>query len=152
MLYFCTTGYLKNANCSSIHFILKKYQKLNKNNSVNKFDIDFEILQKYYNCIVEDEQSRYYTEKEIALLQANYPTKGVQYCADLLNRSYASIKSKAKELSLVVDTHAYTEEEIAFLQTNYPIYGEAYCAEKLGRSKNSINSKANNLNLTMDKW
>ena len=47
-----------------------------------------------------------WTDKEIKFLKDNYPSKGTNYCADVLNRSKQSINIKASRLNLKVTKSA----------------------------------------------
>lgn len=50
-----------------------------------------------------------WSEKEIAFLKENYPTKGGEYCSNILNRSVRSVKSKASRLGIKLSQKLISE-------------------------------------------
>ena len=72
---------------------------------------------------------------------------GPKYCAEKLNRTIASVKNKAKRLSLTKDITYWSDKEIKFLVGNYTDKGLSYCAEKLNRTYKAVQAKAGELSL-----
>lgn len=154
LLYFCTTGVLKAGNCNAVNFIVDMYSKLTTNGNKQRCDFnqaDFQLLETYMNEIREDEESKWWTAAEFEFLKENYTTYGVSYCAEYLNRSYASTKYKARKLGLRVDINEWTTEEDDFLKVQYPTMGQRWCAEQLDRSMSSVSCRAGKLGIKVKK-
>ena len=94
LLYFCTVDYLKKANAHSVRYIVEMYKVLTGKDK-NKFDFvdeDFQVLQNYMLTIINDKDSRYWTEIEIAYLKENYYGYGAgPKCAKYLNKKRSKL-------------------------------------------------------------
>ena len=149
LLYYCTIGKLKRANAASVTYILKVYNNLNKTLKT-KDELSGEIfleLQKYYDDIRNDQDSKYYTDYEIKFIKENYPTYGARYCSNKLKRSIGSIQNEANVLGLTRNW-TWTEEMNTFLFKNYTKIGGRACANKLGLSQKLIYKQAKKLGLS----
>ena len=126
LLYFCTVDYLKKANAHSVRYIVEMYKVLTGKDK-NKFDFvdeDFQLLQNYMLTIINDEDSRYWTEIEIAYLKENYYGYGAgPKCAEYLNKPVNLINEKARKLGLANECPNWTAAELDILFKYYPIEG-----------------------------
>ena len=126
LLYFCTIGYLKQANEASVRYISEMYKKLTGKEK-HKFDFvqdDFELLQKYMNDIIQDKDSKYWSTDEIQFLKDNYGEYGSGlYCAKVLNKTIRQVNKKAKQLGIANNYPDWTEEELNILYQFYPSEG-----------------------------
>lgn len=149
LLYYCTTGKLKRANAASVNYILTVYNSLHKTLKTEEelSDEVFLELQKYYDDIRNDQDSKYYTDYEIKFLRDKYPNYGAKYCASKLKRSINSIRSEITILGLTRNW-TWTDEMNKFLRLNYNIIGGKACAEKLNLSQKSVYKQAKKLGLT----
>jgi len=85
-----------------------------------------------------------WTKKDEHFLIENI-NKGIEYCANELNKSYKSVLSKCKRIKLKSsERKIWTPQEESFLIENID-KGIDYCCEKLGRSKISVTNKWNKL-------
>ncbi len=93
-----------------------------------------------------------WTLHENNLVQKYYKAHGPKWCANLLNRSYESIKKKAKALSLTNPKPyiKWSQQEEEFLINHYKKDGINWCCIQLHRSKRALYDKANKLNLKTD--
>ena len=117
--------------------IPKLFDNLSKRNiHVTKAAIRW-ITQKYdlsYNY-----NPKNWTEEDVELLKLNYPTKGTDYCAKLLNKSSSAIRNKVFSLQLktvirirnVPCATDWNEEEDNVLINVYPIHGTRAVYDKL---------------------
>ena len=150
LLYFCTTGYLKKANEASIRYIVEMYKVLTGKDR-NKFefnDYDFQLLQSYMTSIVNDENSRYWTEAEVAYLKKNYcgyltGPKSAKY----LNKPINLVNEKARLLGLSKNCPDWTEAEIEILYKYYPIEGDKVYLRIPLHSKDACRGKAKQLKI-----
>ena len=150
LLYFCTTGYLKQGNEKAVKYIVGVYKKLtSKEKPVLEFnDEDFALLQEYMNSIKADPESRYYLEEEAQILRQYYPEFGIDYCMQFFpNRSRCAVLHFAHKLQLKRTNVFWTKEEEEFLRINYPLYGIKYCMENLDRTRLMVKCKANYMGL-----
>lgn len=134
----------------SVYPALTKPQKSNK-----LFDYkaeDFEVLQNYFEAVKNDTSSRFWTQDELEFLKNNYSQRGVQYCADILGKTYGTVKSKARDLGLAVDVLRHSEETKQFIREYYPQHGMRFCAEALDLPLNVTKELAAQLGVKMDKW
>ena len=126
LLYFCTIDYLKQANMHSVRYINEMYKKLTDIEKP-KFDFnqeDFELLQSYMNNIINDSESRYWSQAEINYLKENYRGYGTGLkCAKALNRPLKLVNEKAKQLGLSICCPNWTSDELEILKKYYPIEG-----------------------------
>ena len=150
LLYFCTTGYLKKANEASIRYIVEMYKVLTGKDR-NKFefnDSDFQLLQSYMTSIVNDENSRYWTEAEVAYLKKNYCGYGTgPKCAKYLNKPINLVNEKARLLGLSKNCPDWTEAEIEILYKYYPIEGDKVYLRIPLHSKDACRGKAKQLKI-----
>tara|TARA_B110000285_G_C14893743_1_gene499811 strand:+ start:67 stop:771 length:705 start_codon:yes stop_codon:yes gene_type:complete len=91
-----------------------------------------------------------WTEEDIEILTENYLEYGPQWCADVLDRTYGSVRHKASKLGL--SRKGWTEEEISFLYENYPEQGPQWCSDALGRTYTSVNRKTDKLGIVVTNW
>ena len=150
LLYFCTTGYLKKANEASIRYIVEMYKVLTGKDR-NKFefnDYDFQLLQSYMTSIVNDENSRYWTEAEVDYLKKNYCGYGTgPKCAKYLNKPINLVNEKARLLGLSKNCPDWTEAEIEILYKYYPIEGDKVYLRITLHSKDACRGKAKQLKI-----
>ena len=150
LLYFCTTGYLKKANEASIRYIVEMYKVLTGKDR-NKFefnDSDFQLLQSYMTSIVNDENSRYWTEAEVDYLKKNYCGYGTgTKCAKYLNKPINLVNEKARLLGLSKNCPDWTEAEIEILYKYYPIEGDKVYLRIPLHSKDACRGKAKQLKI-----
>ena len=150
LLYFCTTGYLKKANEASIRYIVEMYKVLTGKDR-NKFefnDSDFQLLQSYMTSIVNDENSRYWTEAEVDYLKKNYCGYGTgPKCAKYLNKPIKLVNEKARLLGLSKNCPDWTEAEIEILYKYYPIEGDKVYLRIPLHSKDACRGKAKQLKI-----
>ena len=150
LLYFCTTGYLKKANEASIRYIVEMYKVLTGKDR-NKFefnDSDFQLLQSYMTSIVNDENSRYWTEAEVDYLKKNYCGYGTgPKCAKYLNKPINLVNEKARLLGLSNNCPDWTEAEIETLYKYYPIEGDKVYLRIPLHSKDACRGKAKQLKI-----
>ena len=150
LLYFCTTGYLKKANEASIRYIVEMYKVLTGKDR-NKFefnDSDFQLLQSYMTSIVNDENSRYWTEAEVDYLKKNYCGYGTgPKCAKYLNKPIKLVNEKARLLGLSNNCPDWTETEIEILYKYYPIEGDKVYLRIPLHSKDACRGKAKQLKI-----
>ena len=150
LLYFCTTDYLKKANEASIRYIVEMYKVLTGKDR-NKFefnDYDFQLLQSYMTSIVNDENSRYWTEAEVAYLKKNYCGYGTgPKCAKYLNKPINLVNEKARLLGLSKNCPDWTEAEIEILYKYYPIEGDKVYLRIPLHSKDACRGKAKQLKI-----
>ena len=150
LLYFCTTGYLKKANEASIRYIVEMYKVLTGKDR-NKFefnDYDFQLLQSYMTSIVNDENSRYWTEAEVDYLKKNYCGYGTgPKCAKYLNKPINLVNEKARLLGLSNNCPDWTEAEIETLYKYYPIEGDKVYLRIPLHSKDACRGKAKQLKI-----
>lgn len=150
LLYFCTTGYLKQANEASIMYIGRMYKKLT-GKTKHKFDFrqkDFELLQKYMDDVIQDENSRYWPAEDVQFLQNNYGSYGSgPYCAEKLGKPLRAINEKAKCLGLTNNTPKWTEDEIAIIIKYYPVEGDQVYLRIPAHSKAACRAKAKELSI-----
>ena len=150
LLYFCTTGYLKKANEASIRYIVEMYKVLTGKDR-NKFefnDSDFQLLQSYMTSIVNDENSRYWTEAEVDYLKKNYCGYGTgPKCAKYLNKPINLVNEKARLLGLSKNCPDWTEAEIEILYKYYPIEGDKVYLRIPLHSKDACRGKAKQLKI-----
>ena len=150
LLYFCTTGYLKKANEASIRYIVEMYKVLTGKYR-NKFefnDYDFQLLQSYMTSIVNDENSRYWTEAEVDYLKKNYCGYGTgPKCAKYLNKPINLVNEKARLLGLSKNCPDWTEAEIEILYKYYPIEGDKVYLRIPLHSKDACRGKAKQLKI-----
>ena len=150
LLYFCTTGYLKKANEASIRYIVEMYKVLTGKDR-NKFefnDSDFQLLQSYMTSIVNDENSRYWTEAEVDYLKKNYCGYGTgSKCAKYLNKPINLVNEKARLLGLSNNCPDWTEAEIETLYKYYPIEGDKVYLRIPLHSKDACRGKAKQLKI-----
>ena len=150
LLYFCTTGYLKKANEASIRYIVEMYKVLTGKDR-NKFefnDSDFQLLQSYMTSIVNDENSRYWTEAEVDYLKKNYCGYGTgPKCAKYLNKPINLVNEKAHLLGLSKNCPDWTEAEIEILYKYYPIEGDKVYLRIPLHSKDACRGKAKQLKI-----
>ena len=150
LLYFCTTGYLKKANEASIRYIVEMYKVLTGKDR-NKFefnDSDFQLLQSYMTSIVNDENSRYWTEAEVDYLKKNYCGYGTgSKCAKYLNKPINLVNEKARLLGLSKNCPDWTEAEIEILYKYYPIEGDKVYLRIPLHSKDACRGKAKQLKI-----
>ena len=150
LLYFCTTGYLKKANEASIRYIVEMYKVLTGKDR-NKFefnDSDFQLLQSYMTSIVNDENSRYWTEAEVEYLKKNYCGYGTgPKCAKYLNKPINLVNEKARLLGLSKNCPDWTEAEIEILYKYYPIEGDKVYLRIPLHSKDACRGKAKQLKI-----
>ena len=150
LLYFCTTGYLKKANEASIRYIVEMYKVLTGKDR-NKFefnDSDFQLLQNYMTSIVNDENSRYWTEAEVDYLKKNYCGYGTgPKCAKYLNKPINLVNEKARLLGLSNNCPDWTEAEIETLYKYYPIEGDKVYLRIPLHSKDACRGKAKQLKI-----
>lgn len=150
LLYFCTTDYLKKANEASIRYIVEMYKVLTGKDR-NKFefnDYDFQLLQSYMTSIVNDENSRYWTEAEVDYLKKNYCGYGTgPKCAKYLNKPINLVNEKARLLGLSKNCPDWTEAEIELLYKYYPIEGDKVYLRIPLHSKDACRGKAKQLKI-----
>ena len=150
LLYFCTTDYLKKANEASIRYIVEMYKVLTGKDR-NKFefnDYDFQLLQSYMTSIVNDENSRYWTEAEVDYLKKNYCGYGTgPKCAKYLNKPINLVNEKARLLGLSKNCPDWTEAEIEILYKYYPIEGDKVYLRIPLHSKDACRGKAKQLKI-----
>ena len=150
LLYFCTTGYLKKANEASIRYIVEMYKVLTGKDR-NKFefnDSDFQLLQSYMTSIVNDENSRYWTEAEVDYLKKNYCGYGTgPKCAKYLNKPIKLVNEKARLLGLSNNCPDWTEAEMEILYKYYPIEGDKVYLRIPLHSKDACRGKAKQLKI-----
>ena len=150
LLYFCTTDYLKKANEASIRYIVEMYKVLTGKDR-NKFefnDYDFQLLQSYMTSIVNDENSRYWTEAEVDYLKKNYCGYGTgPKCAKYLNKPINLVNEKARLLGLSKNCPDWTEAEIETLYKYYPIEGDKVYLRIPLHSKDACRGKAKQLKI-----
>lgn len=150
LLYFCTTGYLKKANEASIRYIVEMYKVLT-GKDINKFefnDYDFQLLQSYMTSVVNDENSRYWTEAEVDYLKKNYCGYGTgPKCAKYLNKPINLVNEKARLLGLSKNCPDWTEAEIEILYKYYPIEGDKVYLRIPLHSKDACRGKAKQLKI-----
>ena len=150
LLYFCTTGYLKKANEASIRYIVEMYKVLTGKDR-NKFefnDSDFQLLQSYMTSVVNDENSRYWTEAEVDYLKKNYCGYGTgSKCAKYLNKPINLVNEKARLLGLSKNYPDWTEAEIEILYKYYPIEGDKVYLRIPLHSKDACRGKAKQLKI-----
>ena len=150
LLYFCTTGYLKKANEASIRYIVEMYKVLTGKDR-NKFefnDYDFQLLQSYMTSVVNDENSRYWTEAEVDYLKKNYCGYGTgPKCAKYLNKPINLVNEKARLLGLSKNCPDWTEAEIEILYKYYPIEGDKVYLRIPLHSKDACRGKAKQLKI-----
>lgn len=91
-----------------------------------------------------------WTEEDIEILTDNYLEEGPQWCANVLDRTYGSVRLKAGRLGL--SRKGWTEKEISFLQENYPERGPQWCADALGRTYTSVSRKTDKLGIVVTNW
>lgn len=89
---------------------------------------------------------RVWTVEEVNFLKENW-RKGVQYCAEHLNRSLFAISQKGNKIGLKRNASTWTQEEIAILEEYFGTRSIHSIAKKLGRSFGSVNQKADKLKL-----
>ena len=101
---------------------------------------------------IEDSLQCFWSSQDEKYLIENYPQYGAEECAKFLGRTKAAVKSKARELGLIVP-NGWTPKEKKYLIENYPKYGAKECAKFLGRSKRAVWFKAREIGLTTsDRW
>lgn len=89
-----------------------------------------------------------FSDSEIQFIKENYPEKGLQYVAMVLNRPTYSIRNKASKLKIKrIKPGKWSEEELMLLKKHYPNRGGRYVADKLNRQFNSVSRKAQRLGL-----
>lgn len=156
LLYFCTTSYMKHANEAAVRYISGMYKKLSGKEK-HKFDFvqeDFDLLQKYMDDVVQDNDSRYWSQEEIAYLLENYSKIGCTRCAKHLNKNKDAVRDKAKQLNLTKRPKCYsvwTEDELAILKHYYPLEGNKVIQRLPGRTQYAIREKAALYNLYTSK-
>ena len=150
LLYFCTTDYLKKANEASIRYIVEMYKVLTGKDR-NKFefnDSDFQLLQSYMTSIINDENSRYWTEAEVDYLKKNYCGYGTgPKCAKYLNKPIKLVNEKARLLGLSNSCPDWTEAEVEILYKYYPIEGDKVYLRIPLHSKDACRGKAKQLKI-----
>ena len=118
---------MKQANEAAVRYISEMYTKLTEIEK-HKFDFvqeDFDLLQNYMNDIVNDEDSRYWSQNEIDYLLNNYKGYGSgPICAKYLNRSLMEVNHKAKTLKLTKNCPNWSEEDENILKQYYPMEGD----------------------------
>ena len=148
LLYFCTKGKLKHGMGESVFRMISIYPKLvNKTKKYIPTQKEFNELQKLFEKIVEDPNSRFWKQEQINYLIEHYAETPIQEIADYLGKSYSSTKSKALSLKLKRNVNHWTASEIKFLKDNYSQFGMAYCAESLNRSMTAVKSKTSELGI-----
>ncbi len=92
---------------------------------------------------------RRWTQDEIESLRQYYPDYGVEYCADLLNRSHQAIKKRTSVLGLrtCFFPSTWTQNEISELKKYYSTRGGRYCAELLNKTRQTVYKKARKLKI-----
>lgn len=99
--------------------------------------------------------SKLWSTEDLEFFITNYPLKGVEYCAKVLNRSNKAVAVKASKLGLKMinpNSQSWSEKEIALLIANYSSLGPKECIKLLhGRTYKAITAKAGFLNLKAPK-
>jgi len=136
------------------HYKINRYQRKFGNSSIigicNKWDIiilgnylyeDTNIrLERKYDKFLEIKNSNIqkcaekWAKEDEDFLSKNYREKGVEYCAEKLNRSKSSIFKKV--FLLFENPNKWTKEDEIFLINNYN--DKTYCIKNLNRTINSI--------------
>lgn len=94
---------------------------------------------------------RYWTDEEDAIVSEMYPENGAMYCTGLLDRTYSSVRSRARTLGLFRTNVKWSEYEIGVIHKYYPKWGVAKCKEFLpNRAEMSIAKKAQDLGVKCD--
>lgn len=96
---------------------------------------------------IEDSLQCFWSSQDEKYLIENYPQYGAEECAIFLGRTKAAVKSKARELGLIVP-NGWTPKEKKYLIENYHKYGAEECAKFLGRTKEAVKHKAREIGLT----
>lgn len=149
LLYFCTIGFLKQANFSAIKALWYMNNSLNPNAKVLKevSPDSFEFLQLRLDEVAEDPDNSWWSKKELAILQEYYPKEGNKVADRLPNRTKYSCYSKALSLGLSHDS-SWTEEELNILKKHYQELGASKIAKLLPkRTLDAIRRMAANLGL-----
>ena len=98
--------------------------------------------------IVNDENSRYWTEAEVAYLKKNYCGYGTgPKCAKYLNKPINLVNEKARLLGLSKNCPDWTEAEIEILYKYYPIEGDKVYLRIPLHSKDACRGKAKQLKI-----
>lgn len=124
LLYFCTTGFLKQANFTALKTLWANSNAFSVKAKTLKevSPADFECLQTYMQEVAEDPDNCWWSQKELDVLCEYYPKEGGKVAARLPNRALSSCLSKANHLGLYHNT-TWTEEELKILQNHYPTEG-----------------------------
>lgn len=148
LLYNCTKDKIKSGNAAVIKFLNDMYIRLTKIDKKMQFNYtDFELLQQYYNQIVNDPENQLWALDELQFLVANYAEKGQRFCAEYLGRSLSAVSSKAYSIGLKMDKW-WSKEDKRFLKDNFKKYTVEELSKLLNRSVKAIKSKASILDLT----
>jgi len=85
-----------------------------------------------------------WTKEELEVLVNSYPEIGAIACAELLKRTYNSVKLKANSMGLK-SINVWTPKEDQVIINNYPTKGALGCMEHLpGRTRTAIVTRATN--------
>lgn len=81
-----------------------------------------------------------WSTEEISLLRKLYPTTSNHDIAEILGRSFASVKGQAQQLKLK-KMECWSQEETIFLKTHYQKMSNAKLAQQLGRTEGAVMSQ-----------
>lgn len=133
LLYFCTEGQLQKLMATPLDKLLKVIKPTetgyirclrNKQISLMLTDDDFELLQQYKNQMYNNENSKYWTPYEDAIIKQYYSRGSLKLLHEYLpHRSIEAIRDHAtKRLNLHTD-YEWTDEELDILHTYYKAEG-----------------------------
>jgi len=126
-----------------IKFVVNNFQKIGATGCANKLNRTVDNIRQIAHRHKLKSPSRW-NKKEEQFLIENI-NKGIDYCANELNKSYKSVLCKCKRINLKSSNRKkWTPEEESFLIKNID-KGFDYCCDKLGRNKSSIKNKWNKL-------
>ena len=153
LLYFCTLGYLKNANANAVHYIHKMLLKLSERAVLTPTQADFDLLQSYMDKIIDDPYSRYWSAHELSILKQYYGVEGAKVSKRFKNKTRATCLHKASSLGLSAPTTAWSDQELAILNQYYPLEGGKVYKRIPPRTEQACVGMAKKLQLTHSrKW
>lgn len=149
LLYFCTIGFLKQANFTALKTLWTTGNTISAKAKVLKEVslADFEQLQAHMQEVADDPDNYWWSKEELAILYEYYPIEGKRIVTRLPNRTAASCFSKANDLGLFHSTR-WTKDELQILQKHYPLDGPSKTKELLpNRTIEAVRRMAANLGI-----
>lgn len=130
----------------------KKRKYITDNRLAHALDPKYLKYKKELDEVMNQKDVNKWTESETEFLKKNYPGKGCRYCADKLNRTVESVKSRITILKLkrIEWRKTWTKEDLDELTKLYPKTEGRVIAERFGVSLQAVYAQAAKLNLNKD--